>query len=116
MRSRWTLILVIIASGLALASERGTIKVTVTYAKDNSPLGKASVVLFRSSPKASAADETKIQVGRDGTFSLELEPAFYDVLVFKPGFSPTCMKVEIRAGKKTVINPKLKFSELESGN
>src|SRR5689334_18556934 len=99
MRSRWTLIFVIIASGFGLASEHGTIKGTVRYAEGKSPLGKASVVLFRSSAGASAADEIKIQTGRDGTFSLELEPAFYDVLVFKPGFSPTCMKVEIRAGK-----------------
>ena len=58
--------------------------------------------------------ELTAETGDVGTFSIEVEPGFYNVFVTKVGFSPACAKVEVTARKPAVYNPRLKLNMVES--
>ena len=46
----------------------------------------------------------------NGSFSAELPPGFYDVLVMATAFSPDCRKIRPKAGQTATINAKLNVS------
>jgi hypothetical protein len=46
----------------------------------------------------------------NGSFSAELPPGFYDVLVTATAFSPDCRKIRLKAGQTATFNAKLNVS------
>jgi len=58
--------------------------------------------------------DLRVQTDKDGTYSIDLPPGFYDVFVSAMSFTPSCHKVRIRAEQATVLNPKLKVDRVVS--
>jgi hypothetical protein len=56
-----------------------------------------------------------VQIGRgskDGTYSIKLLPAIYDVCVMASSFSPTCRKIEVAPDGMMVFNAELEANSV----
>jgi|SRR5580658_1491825 hypothetical protein len=52
-------------------------------------------------------EDAKVATNREGQFSIELPPGFYDVFVTSPSFSPNCRKIRILPARRTTFTAKL---------
>jgi carboxypeptidase family protein len=91
--------------------ESSVLKGVVTDTVEGAPIAGAYVLVHRS---LAGSGDVRVPVQRDGSFSVNLSPGCYDVLVTAVGFSPTCTKVELRQGKTELYNPRLEMSKVES--
>jgi hypothetical protein len=105
------IVVCLILSVTATPSESSVLKGVVTDTVEGAPIPGAYVLVHRS---LGGNADARVPVQRDGTFSLNLSPGFYDVFVTAVGFSPTCTKVELRQGKTELYNPRLEMSKIES--
>jgi hypothetical protein len=89
-------------SGTVTDTEGGVISgayVLVHWDHCGSEVGLTSNVGIKS--------DLRLQTDRNGAYSVNLPPGFYDVFVFATSFTPTCSKVRIRAEQGAVLSPKL---------
>jgi len=108
---RTSLILIMCACALpVLAASRGSMRGKVVDCAGD-PVAKAYILVH---PSGQPGSDVRVPVRRDGGFSIELAPGFYDVFVTGAGFSPVCVKLELRDGKTTTYNPVLRMSDVES--
>jgi hypothetical protein len=54
--------------------------------------------------------DLNLQSGKDGGYSVDLPPGFYDVFVSSMAFTPSCQKVRVWPGESTTFSPKLAVS------
>ena len=81
---------------------------TVVYSFDHAPVRDAYVVVH-----GDGSDTVKVGRGsKDGTYSVELPPAIYDVCVMARFFSPTCRKIEVTPDGIMVFNAVLEANSL----
>ena len=81
---------------------------TVVYRFDHAPIRDAYIVVHGDGSDT-------VQVGRgnnDGSYSLELPPAIYDVCVMARFYSPTCRKIEVTTDGMMVFNVMLEANDL----
>ena len=77
------------------------------------PLGAvisgARIMVHRDSPDRLQEDTDTIVATSDknGQFTLQVAPGFYDVFVSAPAFSPQCTKVRVREAEPAVYMPRL---------
>lgn len=55
-------------------------------------------------------EDIRVKTDTVGEFSTSLPPGFYDLFVSSSGFTPSCRKVRIKAGKPAVYNFKLEMN------
>ncbi|HVP42821.1 MAG TPA: carboxypeptidase-like regulatory domain-containing protein [Terriglobales bacterium] len=103
--------LLVVLTAVASTSGNGVLSGQVASVVDGSPVARAWVLIH---PSGGGIEDVRITVERDGKFSAELPPGFYDVFVTAVGFAPTCSKVRLRAGQTTTYNPRIGVSKLES--
>jgi hypothetical protein len=56
--------------------------------------------------------DLNLQSGKDGGYSIDLPPGFYDVFVSSMAFTPSCQKIRVWSGKSARFSPKLTVSPL----
>jgi len=76
----------------------------------NAPIAKAFVLVHQ--PEGKKDFIVKVSNGR---FELSLPPGLYDVFVSASGFSPSCKRIKISAGRSAVFNPLLQADSGSSG-
>jgi len=57
-------------------------------------------------------EDVVVTSGKDGGFSVDLPPGFYDVFVSSPAFTPVCHKIRIRFPNTVTFNPRLPVDAL----
>ena len=55
-----------------------------------------------------------IRTEKDGTFTVDLPPGFYDVFAASPAFTPSCRKARIKAGQSVEITFRMNADPLYS--
>jgi len=56
--------------------------------------------------------DLNLQSDKEGVYSVDLPPGFYDVFVSSQAFTPSCRKVRVRAGEIASFSPKLRADAL----
>ena len=52
----------------------------------------------------------RVPLESDGSFKATLQPRVYEIFVAAAGFAPTCTQVEVKEGKTTTYNARLRIS------
>ena len=102
----------ILFSVSGLTAQTGNLKGIVKDTGEGAPVGNSYIIAHPSSPQG-LGDDIRVPVDRDGVFSIDLRPGFYDIFVARAGFAPVCRKIEIRAGKTTAYMPRVTPSKIE---
>ncbi len=106
--------LLLFLTPVASTSANGVLSGQVRDVVEGAPVGRAYVLIHPSG----WGRDIHVTTERDGKFSAELPPGFYDVFVTAVGFAPTCSKVRVRAGQTTKYTqesecPNLSLSPIE---
>ena len=87
-------------SGTVKDSEGAVIdRATITIHRDSSVVGKENADRVVTSDK-------------NGQFTVEVAPGFYDIFVSAPAFSPQCTKVRARDVERAIYMPRLRADPL----
>lgn len=110
-----TPIVAVFGTGPALPAAQNTIlKGTVTDSS-GAPIPDAYILIHWDSSGSGVGLTSNIGVksdvvlksGKDGAYSAQLPPGFYDVFVSAMAFGPACRKVRTVTGKATMYNARL---------
>jgi hypothetical protein len=92
----------------ANAATSGTLRGTVVDS-EGAVLWMAHVLVRPDLTGRDGADPTNkmVRTGRDGRFSVQLDPGFYDVCVMADAFVPTCQKISVEETK--TVEPRFRL-------
>ncbi len=102
----WTVILsaLLLNAGISLAS---TISGTVQDS-EGAVVSNAKITVHRDpSAAGNESADRVISSDKNGQFTLEVVPGFYDIFVSAPAFSPQCTKVRVREAEPATYMPRL---------
>jgi hypothetical protein len=101
----------------AVPPSNGKLSGSVTD-QNGTPLSESFVVVHWDSSGSTVglasnvgiSHDLNLQTGKDGGYSVDLPPGFYDVFVSSMAFTPSCQKVRVWPGESTTFGPKLAVS------
>jgi hypothetical protein len=93
-------------------SSTNSISGTVKDSED-AVINKAKIIIHRDSSVAGKENaDTVVTSGKNGQFTVEVVPGFYDIFVSAPAFSPQCTKVRVRDAEPAIYMPRLRADPL----
>ncbi|HEV2349668.1 MAG TPA: hypothetical protein VG028_07480 [Terriglobia bacterium] len=96
-------VLLVLAHVQRPSAGTGTLKGSVKYAHDDSPLRRAFVFVHS---EMGYGDQV-VRLDENAQFEISLASGYYDVFATSNGFLPTCKKVKIIKGQTIEFAPKL---------
>lgn len=115
MHAKRTFASVMLLCAFLQASDVGTLEGSVTD-PDGAVVSNVLVHFVRwgvgSKSNIDLTDQRDVRTDAHGQYVVELAPGLYDVLFSSPAFAPIAKKIEVKAGGRITLSPKMKYDRL----